>query len=158
GERHALVGAAIVLGALAAAPLASADATPQEPAPVQIAPVGTSRVQVAVVVLDHAGRPVTYLRPEDFLVLEDGKSQIVTDFIGPASGPEAEPAQEAAPVPAPRRRAPVADAPGRHIVLAVDDLHLAQDSLLAAKAALKQFVGTQISDDDDVAVVSTGSS
>jgi VWFA-related protein len=156
GGRQTLVGIAIVLGPLVAGPARAAAALVQEPTPpVQIAPVGTARVQVAVVVLDRQGRPVTYLKPEDFLILEDGKSQIVTDFVGPVSGPEAEPAVEATLL-APRRPAAPAESAGRHIVLAVDELHLAQDSLLAAKEALKHFVATQVSDDDEVAVISTG--
>jgi len=148
-----------MLVALAPTALPCARASAQEPpAPVTILPVGTERVQVAAVVTDRQGRPVTDLKPEDFLLLEDGKPQIITHFVGAVSSPTVR-SEPGSPPEAPRPAAPSAAVPppGRHILLAIDDLHLAQQSLIQAKEALRRFVAEQMAEDDEVAVVTTSS-
>jgi len=112
-------------------------------------------VRLDVVVTDAKGAPVLDLTREDFAVLEDGKPQPVTSF---------EPARPrglstSAPTP-PEPAAPVASADrptGRQIVVVVDDLHLARDTVPPAKQALLRFVSEQISAEDEIAVVTTSS-
>jgi VWFA-related protein len=125
----------------------------QEPPPeaaLEIPAVEAELVRVDVVVTDRAGRPVTDLVAEDFLLLEDGRPQPLTHFQAPSAGGPA-----AAAAPEARATAPAA---GRRVVLAVDDLHLSPGSLERAKAALKRFISEQASDEDELALVTTSAS
>jgi VWFA-related protein len=67
----------------------SAPSTPEVPAPT--IRVSTHLVLVDVVVTDKQGNPVTGLRPEDFVVEENGKPQKISAFVTPH--------ENAAPVP-----------------------------------------------------------
>jgi VWFA-related protein len=127
-------------------------ASPERPNVEIIPPVEGEVVQVDVVVTDKQGRPVTGLKPEDFLLLEDGRPQRLSHFLVGAGGHPAEESPEAAPGEAP----PVEAAPpGRHIVLAVDDLHMAPSSMAEAKKAMRRFIDEQMDDEDEMAVVTT---
>src|SRR5690349_13086466 len=69
-----------------------------------------------VVVTDAKGNPVRGLAKDDFIVLEDGKPQTITNFslydggsatassVNPDAPPKVEPAVEAAPTPPPAPR------------------------------------------------------
>src|SRR5262245_46099481 len=125
--RRSFVGAAVAL--LAATASAQAPEPKPQP-PVRIAPVGTERVQVAVVVTDRNGRPVTGLEPADFRLLEDGKPQIVTHFVGPLQPEDEDEDELVAPAMSgiPRAASPAGGrGGGRHMVLVVDDLHLSYE-------------------------------
>jgi len=149
--RAALVAAAVSTGPSFAAP-------PQGPPPVQIIPpVETELLRLEVVVLDERGRPVSGLAIGDFQVAEDGKEQAVTHFQ-PAAPGLADPAAalRAAEEEEPEPAGPPPE--GRHIVLAIDDLHLSPNSLAGSKIALKRFVGERLSEEDEVAIVTTSGS
>lgn len=118
-------------------------------------------VQVDVVVTDPHGELVRDLARGDFELLEDGRPQRVTHFLvaGRSSAAPAvpSPAPEAA---APEERATPAErasGPGRHVVLVVDDLHIAPGNLEYAKQALRRLVGEFAEADDNIALVTTGS-
>src|ERR1035438_6973815 len=99
-------------------------------------------VQVDAVVMDSEDKPVTDLRKEDFVVLQDGKSQVITNFsfistkegavrstpVKPAPVVNGEKAKGAkAPPPPP----PIATRPKqirRTVALVVDDLGLSFES------------------------------
>jgi VWFA-related protein len=131
--------------------------------PSRLPPVGVDLVQVDVVVTDKQGRPVSGLSALDFEVKEDGKALPLAYFgMENRSDPSAEP-----PVPAPPPKGLPPDlvpppAPpaylrtrGRPIVIVVDDLHLAPENVVTARAALRKFVDEQLSSDDEVALVTT---
>ena len=58
--------------------------------------ITSNLVQVDAVVTDKKGQPVTDLRPEDFEIYEDGRSQKITNFSFVSVEPGAQPATESA--------------------------------------------------------------
>lgn len=102
--------------------------------------IRTDLVQIDVAVKDQKGNLIRDLKREDFEVLEDGKPQQVTHFAVGSSGSAAA-YLNSQPVSGGKQmeqRIPAAE--GRHIVLAVDDYHLAVENLAAVKRALSKFV------------------
>jgi VWFA-related protein len=137
---------------------AQAPAKPSPPAVVTVIPaVETELLRVEVVVLDKQGRPVTDLKADDFVVLEEGQPQVLTHFqpAVPGAPSASTPPEAAAAAPAP---AAMPAPPGRHLVLAIDDLHMSAGTLVGCKEALKRFISTEVSDEDEVAVVTTSGS
>jgi VWFA-related protein len=115
--------------------------------PLEIAEVEAELLRVEAVVLDARSRPVPGLGAEDFVIREDGDLQVITHFQPAVFRREdARPrAAEAAVVVLPPQ--------DRHVVLAIDDLHMSPTSMAAAKLALKRFLIEQAADDDHIAVV-----
>jgi VWFA-related protein len=113
--------------------------------------VETDLLRVEVVVLDGNGRPVRGLTADDFQVLEDGRPQSITHFQPAFDAPPAAPAAPDDETSAP----PLAPPSPRHIVLAIDDLHLSTNALSGCKEALKRFLAREVSDEDEVALVTT---
>jgi VWFA-related protein len=123
--------------------------------------VETELVQIDVVVADKKGNLVRELRREDFELFEDGKRQQITHF---AAGTSVKPATW---IRAERR--PTAPSgndgkaaftstevrAGRHIVIAVDDFHLAPENLLIAKRVLHRFINEQMVAGDQIAFITT---
>jgi VWFA-related protein len=127
-------------------------------------------VQVDAVVMDSKDKPVTDLRKEDFVVLQDGKSQVITNFsfistkegavrstpVKPAPVVNGEKAKGAkAPPPPP----PIAIRPKqirRTVALVVDDLGLSFESIARVRQSLKKYVDSEMQPDDLVAVIRTG--
>jgi VWFA-related protein len=127
--------------------------------------ITTNLVQVDVTVVDRSGQPVADLRPDDFVVLEDGKPQKITNlsFISAAAVPTATPV----PARAAKTKGALVDPPlppvtlrldrvRRAIALVVDDLGLSFESSHRVRAALKRFVDEQMQQGDLVAIVRTG--
>lgn len=141
----------LVAGAQTMPPPRASDARQkQEDATIRIA---TELVQLSVIVTDKAGHPVRHLQPADFELWQDGKLQPLTHFsLGTATQPArwltAEPKRNEAAANPPTTRAT-----GRHIVLVIDDFHLAPDSLARARQALLKFVDQQFSYVDKIALV-----
>jgi VWFA-related protein len=119
-------------------------------------------VQVDVVVRDAGGRLVRDLDQKDFELLEDGQRQAITHFAvtrAPARRTAAappDPAATPAVAPAAPPAAEASAAPGRHVVIIVDDLHIAPGNLPFAREALTRFVAESIVPGDSVALVTTG--
>lgn len=110
-----------------------------------------STILVDVVVRDEQGRPVPGLRPQDFIVEQDGRLQAITllDYIpGMAEPNEAPPALGERLVPAWQRR-------GRTLVIVIDDLGIRHGTTWYAKEALQKFIDANVTPDDAVAVVRT---
>jgi VWFA-related protein len=146
------LGTALAAGAALA--LASGAGTQEEPVP--RFPARADLVEIEVVVTDSRGAMVRDLRREDFVLLEDGKPQAITHFALRTTRAPAPPVPvtEGSRAPSPPPVVPVEVRP-RHIVLAVDDLHLAPENLLNAKRVLRRFVEEQLLPEDVAAFVTT---
>jgi VWFA-related protein len=145
----------------------------QEAGPVPVAPqeaqadedevvrITTNLVQVDAVVTDKDGNQVTDLKAEDFEVLEDNRSQAITNFsyISAAGAGEVEtsvaprvaksgvPTMPAAPLRPEQVR--------RTIAMVADDLGLSTGSISFLRRALNKAVAEQIQPNDLVAVLRT---
>ncbi len=124
---------------------------------------GVDLVTVDVVVLDRKGEPLQGLSRADFTVLEDGQSQEIREFQSvelPAFAPAPAAAQ---PVPALRRgSAPISmnsmtagRIAGRAFVLVYDDVNLTRNQSADARKAIRTFLGTAVSNEDAVSLVTT---
>jgi VWFA-related protein len=118
-------------------------------------------VQLDVVVTDGDGQPVRGLTRDDFEVFEDKKAQRLTNFVFVEGRLRASRAGAASvPEPAPPVAAPAADAerpmgPGRHLVIVIDDLHIAPGNLEFVKGALRRLVDGFLGPDDFAALLTT---
>lgn len=122
--------------------------------------ITTNLVQIDAVVTDKKGQPVTGLTPEDFEILENGKSQAITNFsfikvaprpaVNKREEKPAKPAKNALPVPPARLKA---DQVTRTIALVVDDLMMSFFSLGTVQDTLKNFVREQMQPGDMVAII-----
>jgi VWFA-related protein len=124
--------------------------------------ITTNLIQIDAVVTDRKGKVVTNLRPQDFEILVNGKSQNITTFSRvsvvpqPTNLPEARKSTGISSPPVP----PVRLRPGqvqRTIALVIDDLTLSVESMNSVKKALKKFVDDQMQPGDLVAIIRTGS-
>ncbi len=118
------------------------------------AAASTERVRLDVVVTDAHGRAVRDLAREDFDVLEDGKPQGITNFmfvgtIRPGAASSARPGTTGGSA------AEHARAPGRCIVIVVDDLHIARQDMDHAREALRGLLDDLVGAEDGVALVTT---
>src|SRR3954468_19399189 len=145
-----LTGAALTAGQ-APAPAA------QQPAPAaQQAPtfkVRVDYVEVDAVVTDRQGRIVRDLKKEDFQVLEDGKSQAITNFshVDIPVDRDNRPLFSPSPIePDVRTNARPFD--GRVYVMVVDDLHTRFGRTQRVKAAARQFIERRLGANDLMAV------
>jgi VWFA-related protein len=131
------------------------------PAPAQPVVPGARAevVQLDAVVTDARGTVIRDLTQADFQILEDAKVQTASQFfvvIRPraAAGAEPVPSRPEVVVDAPAP-APGDAAPGRQVVLIVDDLHIGLQSMAEAKRALRRFVDEVAVADDSIALVTT---
>ncbi len=103
---------------------------------------------VAVRVLDAAGRPVTGLRKEDFLLTDNGARQVVTEFesyVLGETGMELVAAGKEAPALAPLLK--------RRLFIFLDLQGSDENGSKNAKAAALYFVDTQLRSGDEVGVI-----
>jgi VWFA-related protein len=143
---------------------ASLSAQPQNP-PRQsedVIRVKTELVQTDVTVVDKQGRFVGGLKPEQFELRVDGRSQPLAFFEQVAAGSSQEEKQLAAArtadqtsIASPDSKANAGSDRGRLIFFFVDDVHLAGDSMTRARAVVSHFVEDKMSSEDRVALVST---
>jgi VWFA-related protein len=152
--------------------LALASAQTQAPQSFQQNPDNVIRitvnlVQLDAVVTDSKDRPVTNLKKEDFILLQDGKPQTITYFAYvntggetralPASAPKpANSGQKSAPPPPPPPRGMKPSQIRRTIALVVDDLGLSFESIARIRSTLKKFVDQEMQPGDLVAIMRTG--
>jgi VWFA-related protein len=135
----------------------------KEPSPDLVYRVSVNLVQVDAVVVDSDDHPVTNLQAEDFRIYQDGKEQKITAFsfirtqspqrpkdaeMKPAIGSGKEP-----PIPLPPVAPLKATRIRRTVVLYVDDLALAFDSINRVRQSLGKWVDTEMQPDDLVAVI-----
>ncbi|HET6668640.1 MAG TPA: VWA domain-containing protein [Pyrinomonadaceae bacterium] len=159
----------LAVGSLAQQPQPSPPkAQPETPSPTQQTPqsgddvvrITTNLVQLDAVVTDSKGRVVTDLRPEEFDILEDGRSQKITNLSYVSlesneitrSQPATAEDKTGLPLP-PVRLQP--DQVRRTMALVVDDLGLSFESTYFVREALKKFIDKQMQANDLVAIIRT---
>src|SRR5215813_4123882 len=117
--------------------------------------VNTELVQTDVMVFDKKGVFVHGLKPEQLDLTVDGKPHPITFFEQVRAGS----ARELRALSTDRRSdfgaEPVSENRGRTIIFFVDDLHLAPDSLERTRRTLRQFLDTEMTENDRVAIAST---
>ena len=120
-------------------------------------------VQLDVIVTDADGKPVKGLTRDDFAVFEDKKAQRLTNFVvvegrlraqgtSAPGAPQTAPAETAAPAVIEKPASP-----GRHLVIVIDDLHIAPGNLEFVKGALQRLVEDFLGPDDLAALLTTSS-
>ncbi len=139
----------------------------QQQAPDTVIRINVNLVQVDAVVLDSKDRPVTDLKKEDFVVLQDGKPQAITNFsfintkegVVRTSGKVPKPPPPVKGTVAPPPPPPMPGRPKqirRTVALVVDDLGLSFESIARVRQALKKYVDQEMQPSDLVAVIRTG--
>ena len=126
------------------------------PVPDLLIPVSTELVRIDVMVTGKGGKPRTGLTERDFVVLEDGQPQPIVQFdaivadvpaaLATADEPDAAGADEAGPEPL---------ASARHVVLAVDDVHVEPGSLMRMKKMLDRYLEREAGTEDRIALTTT---
>jgi VWFA-related protein len=148
----------------------------QQPTDAPTFRVGTRLATIDAVVVDGRGQHVTDLKPEDFEIVERGKSQAVrqavyVQVIGPDGRPVSQPTMSATPAPgasqspadAAARSRPLAGGNGlasgeraaRVLAIVVDDLGLSHESTAYVRMMLTRYVDTKIAPGDLVAIIRT---
>ncbi len=137
----------------------------QEQTPDTVIRINVNLVQVDATVVDGKGQPVTDLKKEDFVLLQDGKPQALTNFsfVNTKEGVVRNTSAQAAPKPAPAVKGavpppPMASKPKqirRTIALVVDDLGLSFDSMARVRQSLKKYVDQEMQPNDLVAIIRT---
>jgi VWFA-related protein len=118
--------------------------------------VNVDLVQMDVVVTDSKGNHIDDLKPEDFQIMESGKTQLITNFsfISDARAGMAATGRETTTLPS----APARIAPGqanRTIAVVVDDLGVSEQSFMAIHTALEKFIDKQVGPSDLIAIITT---
>lgn len=129
--------------------------------------ITTNLVQLDVIVTDKEGRQITDLKPEDFEIVENGKSQRITHFsyVAAKANPSSA-TEDPEKVPESSRKSSGAIQPARipreqvqrTYALVVDDLGLSFESLGYVRKALTGFLEQQVQPNDLVAILRTSGS
>ena len=136
----------------------------QDPLQSMVIRIDVNLVQVDAVVTDSDGNPVTDLTADDFTVIQDGKTQKITNFSFVKARPRivrtvsvAKPAPRgAAPAPISPPK-PLAPSEARRVVaLVVDDLGISFRTSVRVRDSLKDWVDNKMEPGDLVAIVQTG--
>ena len=105
--------------------------------------VNVKLVLARVVVRDSSGHAVGNLHKEDFLIFDNGKPQVISDFDVEHIGPQASTSATTASLSAPNTAGPAVNSatlPVRYIAYLFDDLHFNfADLALVRKAAARRF-------------------
>jgi VWFA-related protein len=134
----------------------------QPPQEEEVVRITSELVQTDVAVFDKRGRFVEDLRPEQFELQVNGKTQPVIFFERVTAGSRSEESQLAAArggravekTIEPNRAAAEQPERGRLIFFFIDDLHLSGASLSRAREALQRYVERDMNPNDQVAIVS----
>lgn len=142
----------LLLAALAVPHVVSSD--PQQQ-PVPSFPSEVELITVDAVVVDAAGRPVSGLTKDDFVVKEDGKPQSIASFEA-FTAPDADAAGAGAGTAT--GAAGGASGTGRIFGIVVDDAGLTAPYTEAARNALKGFLQKSLRPGDEVTLATTSGS
>ena len=138
---------------------------PSDTAKAKVFRVNVSLVQVDAVVTDKDDQPVTDLTVKDFIILQDGKPQNITNFSlvrvknpdipRPIAKKQAEKTgKDSIPPPLSVRIKP--DQVQRVIAIVVDDLGLSFANTTKIREAVKKWINEEMQPGDLVAVIMTG--
>jgi VWFA-related protein len=149
-----LCGAALTAGQAPAPP--AQQPPPQQPPTFK---VRVDYVEVDAVVTDKQGRIVRDLKKEDFQVLEDGKSQAITNFtmVDIPVDRDNRPLFASSPIE-PDVRTNEKPFDGRVYVMVIDDMHTRFGRSVRVKTAARQFIERRLGANDLMAVVHTSGS
>jgi VWFA-related protein len=161
-RRFILPGFIVLAMAMLTTRAADAANPPKSDAPSSATPSFPAKVELVVVdaaVIDKQGQPVAGLKRDDFIILEDGKPQVVSSFEAfeaPAAPPVARPV-----VTAPIRERVVANTvqqprSRRSFIIVFDDVHLTPSQGVVARKAISKFVQESLREGDLVTLVTTG--
>jgi VWFA-related protein len=127
--------------------------------------VNVQLVQVDATVTNSKDEPVTDLKAEEFVILQDGKPQEITNFsfirTRESAKPDSvlkkttvsfKPSNTPPPPPPPLKREKVR----RTIALVVDDFGLSFESMAPVRRAIQKWIAEEMQPDDLVALVMTG--
>ncbi len=153
-----LAGAALTAGQAPAPPQPSPAPAAQQP-PAQQPPtfkVRVDYVEVDAVVTDRQGNLVRNLKKEDFQVLEDGKSQAITNFtlVDIPVDKDTRPLFASQPIE-PDVKTNEKPFDGRVYVMVIDDMHTRFGRSVRVKTAAKQFIERRLGANDLMAIVHT---
>lgn len=129
--------------------------TPQSKSPDEVVRVYTELVQTDVMVFDKQGRFVDGLTKENFELRVDGKPRTIQAFEKITAGSDEETQLAVArgattlnlkrPIPLDR---------GRIVFFYIDDIHMDQAGVLAAKKVISTFIDKQMGQNDQAAITS----
>lgn len=154
-----------MLCALLATASLSGQQAPQSQ-PQRQTPTFTSQIDLVsqdVIVRTKDGQFVADLTPSDFIILEDGVEQTISELRMIYGGRELSVDILSAPTAAPEGMIlpptrPASDSAGRFFIIFIDDLHLQAGDSPRVRQLLTQITNTLIHDGDMFAIVSTGPS
>jgi VWFA-related protein len=140
---------------------------PKETPEKQEIKVKTELMEVRAVVTDKKGRIIEDLKKDDFELLENDQPQEISFFS--VSKVESEPSRPGVAAPAEPRiqdkatelqpvQKRLQEAPVRTTLLFVDNLHVSFASLNRIKEAVRRFIKERLTDQDMVALVTSGQS
>ena len=142
--RHSTGAQGLVIAALVASVLLTVAATSPQQQPVFR--VDVQLVEVAAVVLDRKGRPVSGLALEDFEIREDGRPVKIVAFVPIAGG------REHPPSTTPKVASLVSQAKGRFVVLLLDDMFIGPLRTPKIRQLASNFI-ERLDGFDEIAVV-----
>lgn len=121
--------------------------------PQDVVRISTNLVQVDAVVTKD-GKPVTNLKAEDFEILEDGRSQAITNFgfvsVKSLSSDAKQVTSSTTAVPLRRNQVQ------RTLAIVVDDLGMSFQSMANLRQYLQKFLNEGLGPNDLVAIIRTG--
>jgi VWFA-related protein len=135
----------------------------QETPPDTVIRINVNLVQTDAIVTDSKGKLVTDLKKEDFVILQDGKPQPITNFsfislkegaVRVVSAAKETKGMPPAPPPPPSGTLKAGQV-RRTIALVVDDLGLSFDSIARVRQSIKKWVDNDMQQGDLVAVIRT---
>ena len=138
----------------------------EEPARDTVIRISVDLVQVDAVVTNSKDEPVTDLTAEDFIILQDGKPQEITNFSfirvadspKPAATAKKAPAEKGndLPLPPPPPMRVKREKVGRTIALLADDLGLSWEYGVRVRQSIRKWIDEEMQPNDLVAVMRTG--
>jgi VWFA-related protein len=139
--------------ALMSLPVCSASSFPQDKSDKDDIKLRAQLVQIDVLVSDKNKQPVKGLKREDFELLDNGKPQVITNFVFEDSS-----LNNVEPGATEARTAPRTLAPGelkRVMAFVVDTLHMKQENIYATRKLLTDFVDNRMAPGDLVLILPT---
>jgi VWFA-related protein len=114
--------------------------------------VQRNEVPVRVIVRDAQGRAVRNLTKDDFLILDNGKPQVITGFSTEGGTPASGPAPGAAKPAVAARPSAIPQVADRFVAFYFDDLVMDFEGLSRSRSAASKYLQTSLKPGDRVAI------